>query len=90
MSQSTDMLTATVTAPGGITLALAAIAALKLARGDRPGQPSADPATPGVVATGYRYCPHELRTRAAVIHTDGTAVCLDCRTHIPATEVPHA
>jgi len=36
---------------------------------------------------GWRYCPDDLRQRAAVLHTDGSARCLDCGTHIPAGDL---
>lgn len=41
---------------------------------------------PGVVRTGYRYCPACHGTRAAYVHADGSATCADdqCGTHIPA------
>jgi hypothetical protein len=55
----------------------------------RPRSPRADTA-PGVLATGYRHCPAEQCTRAAVIRTDGTAACLDCGTPIPAPEATDA
>lgn len=51
----------------------------------RPGRPATAPAPLQVLVLGYRYCPAELRTRAAIQHGDGTATCCDCRTHIPAT-----
>lgn len=37
----------------------------------------------GPVPAAFRYCPAELRTRAAVPHPDGSATCTDCGTHIP-------
>lgn len=40
---------------------------------------------PGPVPAVFRYCPAELRTRAAVPHRDGSATC-GCGTHIPAME----
>jgi hypothetical protein len=39
---------------------------------------------PGPVPAAFRYCPAELRTRAAVPHRDGSATCSGCGTHIPA------
>jgi len=36
---------------------------------------------------GWRYCPDELRQRAAVLHANGSARCLDCGTHIPAGDL---
>jgi hypothetical protein len=40
----------------------------------------------GVVRTGHRYCPAELRVRAAILHADGSATCGDCGAPIPASE----
>jgi hypothetical protein len=42
----------------------------------------------GLIVMGFRYCPAELQTVAAVIHPDGSATCADddCGAHIPATE----
>lgn len=45
----------------------------------------AETAPAGLVPTAWRYCPAEMRTRAAVQHADGSATCADCGTHIPAT-----
>jgi hypothetical protein len=71
------------------TVGPAAVVAVRWAVTRRP---AVAPAGPGVVATGYRYCPAEMRTRAAVLHGDGSAQCADCHAHIPARteEVPHA
>jgi hypothetical protein len=63
------------------TVGPGAVAAVRWAVTRRP---AAAPAGPGVVPTGYRLCPFELRMRAAVIHADGSATCTDCNTHIPA------
>jgi hypothetical protein len=51
-------------------------------------RPHADdvPAPLPVLFMAYRYCPDELRTRAVIVHPDGTATCGGCHTHIPATE----
>lgn len=46
--------------------------------------PAAPAPSPGLVPAAFRYCPAELRTRAAVPHPDGTATCDGCGTHIPA------
>lgn len=65
--------------------ALVAIASRYLPR-PRPVPPVP---VPGALAPmGYRWCPAELRTVAAVLHPDGSARCADpaCATHIPATE----
>jgi hypothetical protein len=65
----------------GIGGALVAIASRYLPR------PRAVPAPPsGVVRTGHRYCPKEMRVRAVILHADGSATCGDCGVHIPTTE----
>lgn len=46
-------------------------------------EPAAAPPPFGVVPTAWRFCPHELRQRAATVHPDGSATCADCQTHIP-------
>lgn len=79
-----DVLTATVTALAGLAVGLCAVGALMLARGHRPGRTPAPEPAPGPVPQGYRYCPAEQRTRAAVLHPDGTAHCGDCGVLIPA------
>jgi hypothetical protein len=48
------------------------------------------PVPASVVTVTYRYCPAEQRTRAAIQHTDGTAQCTGCHTHIPTLEAPRA
>lgn len=67
-------------------LAIIAIASAAVGRAVRGPRPR--PAAPaGAVATGFRYCTREFRTRAAIEHPDGSATCADCGTHIPtATE----
>ena len=61
----------------------AAVAAVARAVRPHGRHRGARPAPAGVVATGYRYCPAELRQRAAVLHPDGSATCADCTAHIP-------
>jgi hypothetical protein len=68
--------TAVVTAVGG---PLAALAVAWVVR----QRPAAQPESAGVMPTGFRYCPTEHRTRAAIEHPDGSARCSDCGTHIP-------
>jgi hypothetical protein len=68
----------------GVVTAITAIGRM-LRRATRPRGPHTH--VPGVMVIGYRMCPEELRTRAAVIHADGTAHCADCDAHIPAPEV---
>lgn len=63
------------------SIALAAIAVAAVATVSAGREHRAEPA-PGLRATAFRYCPNELRTRAAVRHRDGTATCCDCGTHI--------
>lgn len=62
------------TLTGGIT---AITAAVRL----RPRRPA--PAA-WLVSTEFRRCPKERRDVTAVIHTDGSATCDSCGTHIPA------
>jgi len=92
MSQAAMVAVATVTALAGlgvltlVGLGMAAVVVGRmLRRATAPRGPHAH--VPGVLATGFRYCPQEQRTRAAVIRADGTACCLDCGAHIPAPEV---
>lgn len=77
IAQSTSVLVGSVCGFGGAGLA---IASRYFPRPRRTTAPA------GPVATGFRYCPTEHRTRAAVLHPDGTATCADpaCGTHIPA------
>ncbi|SEO82961.1 hypothetical protein [Actinacidiphila rubida] len=84
MTQTHDMLAATVAAAAGLAVGLGSVLAMKFARGDRPGQTDERPHAPVVQA--YRYCPDEQRTRAAVLHSDGSAHCSDCNAHIPSTD----
>lgn len=85
MNQATQVLI-------GCLFGAAAVALLILIRVlPRPRETPAPPS--GVVRTGHRYCPAELRIRAAILHADGSATCADdrCGAHIPATEeVPRA
>lgn len=62
-----------------IAAALAFLAAAVLTNGQhtQPEPPA------GLVPTGWRYCPGELRQRAAVLHPDGSATCCDCGATIP-------
>ena len=78
------IVTAVITVGGPIAVL---IVAWLLSR--RTSEPETE--VPGVVPTGFRYCPDEHRTRAAIEHPDGSATCDGCNAHIPATEeVPHA
>lgn len=73
----------------GILLGGAVVAVLLAVRAvPGPRTAAADAAPLATVRTGYRWCPAELRTRAAMVHADGSATCADpdCGTHIPATE----
>jgi len=80
----------------GIVLGALAIIVLRGVRehqgqGPSPHEAPETTATPaGVLATAYRHCPAEQGDHVAVIHTDGTALCLDCGTHIPAQEATDA
>jgi hypothetical protein len=94
MTQSHDMLAATVSCLAGLVFAIAsgvvAIGALMLARGDHHRQTVAQPPARGVMATGFRFCTAEQQFQAAVIRTDGTALCLECGHHIPNREATDA
>lgn len=61
-----------------VAAALAFLAAAVLTNGQHTQPPA-----PGLVPTGWRYCPGELRQRAAVLHPDGSATCCDCGATIP-------
>lgn len=75
--QTGHAIVAVIVAIGG----LAFLAAACLTNGHRT-----QPEPPhGSVPTGFRYCPDEHRTRAAIEHPDGSATCGNCGTHIPAT-----
>jgi hypothetical protein len=41
----------------------------------------------GLIVMGFRYCPAEHQTVAAIVHPDGSATCADggCGAHIPTT-----
>lgn len=87
MTQAHEVLASgAAVAAAGVALGLAGIAALMLARGQRPGRAAATTPDAGLVPQAYRYCPTEQRTRAAVLHPDGSATCGDCGAHIPAGE----
>jgi hypothetical protein len=64
-----------------LSLALATVTArhVPVPRRGRHRAPAPRPA----VTTEFRYCPEELRTRAVVVHRDGTSRC-DCGADIPA------
>lgn len=78
MMQSTQMLVATVGGFGAV--GVLAVTTVTLCWPRRTPEPAPLP----VLVLGYRYCPDEQRTRAAVQHADGTATCGDCHAHIPA------
>jgi hypothetical protein len=42
----------------------------------------------GLIVMGFRYCPAEHQTVAAIVHPDGSATCADggCGAHIPTTQ----
>lgn len=75
-------MTAYACAITSVGLAAAAVVAVILAVST--GRRVAADIPAGPVATGWRYCPEEMRQRAAVLHADGTATCGDCHAHIPA------
>lgn len=79
MNQTQLILTGAITATAGPVLVVAVAYVRHVVGSRRPAAVT----TAGVMSTGYRYCPQELRTRACIVHTDGTARCLDCGTHIP-------
>jgi hypothetical protein len=89
VSQSTEVTLSTVLALAALGLlvliGLGMVVGRLLRRATAPRGPHTH--LPGVFVMGYRYCPTEQRTRAAVIRQDGTAACADCGTHIPAPEV---
>jgi hypothetical protein len=89
MTQATEVAIATDAAIAGLGLlvliGLGKVVGRMLRHATAPRGPHTH--LPGVLVMGYRYCPTEQRTRAAVIRADRTAQCLDCGTHIPAPEV---
>jgi hypothetical protein len=92
VSQAAQVAAATVLALAGLGVLAATgltIGAIVIYRMLRRATAPRGPHThlPGVLVMGYRYCPTEQRTRAAVIRADRTAQCLDCGTHIPAPGV---
>lgn len=81
MSRSTAALFALAAVVGALLLLVVAIAINRARAATIPsfGAP-----------TTWRYCPDEYRTRAVVVHPDGSATCDDCGAHIGATEGTHA
>lgn len=76
--QTGHAIVAICAAIGGIAF----LAAACLTNGRRAEAPTPH----GPVSTGFRYCPDEHRTRAAIQHPDGSATCGNCGTTIPAPE----
>lgn len=92
MTQATEVAIATDAAIAGLSLLVLIGLGMVVGRMLRRATASRGPHThlpglPGVLATGFRHCPAEQRTRAAVIRKDGTAACLDCGAHASAPEV---
>lgn len=77
VSNGTGFLLASVFGFGGTAVAIASRYL------PRPRRTPA-PAPAGLVVTGWRYCPQEMRTRAAIEHRDGSATCSGCGALIPA------
>ncbi|MFD8075855.1 hypothetical protein ACFV3E_24765 [Streptomyces sp. NPDC059718] len=82
------MIAALATEPGqyGAAAVMASVAALVYVARTWPARRRARHAAfapRAVVTTAFRYCPAELRTRAVVMHRDGTGRC-DCGADIPA------
>lgn len=85
MSQSTEVLTATVAALGALVVGVAAWVTYRLSRGNQPGHAPAGPPAAAYLpchslACGHMTTPHD--------HTAAGLVCRGCNHTV--TEVPHA
>lgn len=82
MSQATEFMLATAC----VITALAFLLGAVLRQGTRIEPGTAEPVPGAFAVLAFRYCPAELRTRAAVIHHDGSGACLDCGANIEGSQ----